>query len=189
MTRDPIQRLLDEHVRLMAAFEPLRTQVIALARGGDAALPVALPVLREANRIMNTELLAHARREDDVFFAAVEAHFGDDFGPTRVMRQEHRDIHGNVVTLRETLHELNQVEHPAIVAGMGRLDAQLAGGAPAATLRATAAELLERLDAHFAKEEQVLFPIARDVLSAEALAEVARKMDDLDAAPHPGAGA
>ena len=182
MTQDPIRRLLHEHADLMSRFEPLRATVIALARDGEAALPAALPALREASRVLNTELLAHARREDDVFFVAIEEHFGEDFGPTRVMRQEHRDIHGNVDTLRRTLHELNEVEHPAIVAGTARLQSQLDAGAPAHVLCETGAELLERLDAHFGKEEQVLFPMARQALPAQVLADVARRMDELDAA-------
>ena len=182
MTGDPIQRLLEEHVALMAKFEKLRHAVHLLGERGEAALAEALPLLREAGDVMNTELVAHARREDDVLFEAVEEVFGKDWGPTTVMRQEHRDIHGSITLFRDTLHELNQVEHPAIHAGIARLHDQLERGAPAATLRATGAELLAMLDAHFGKEEEILFPIARAELSAEQLRDVARRMDDLDAA-------
>ena len=180
MTQDPIQRLLNEHAELMSKFEPLRLAVRALAQQGAAALPSALPALREVSRVMNTELLAHARREDDALFVAVEEALGEEFGPTAVMRQEHREIHGNVDLFRETLRELNDVEHPAIVAGAARLQSQLEGGASAKALRATGSELLEQLDAHFGKEEQILFPIARQELSAQALRQVAQRMDELD---------
>lgn len=182
MTGDPIQRLLEEHVALMAKFEKLRHAVHLLGERGEAALAEALPLLREAGDVMNTELVAHARREDDVLFEAVEEVFGKDWGPTTVMRQEHRDIHDSITLFRDTLHELNQVEHPAIHAGIARLHDQLERGAPAATLRATGAELLAMLDAHFGKEEEILFPIARAELSAEQLRDVARRMDELDAA-------
>ena len=182
MTGDPIQRLLDEHVTLMAKFEKLRTAVHVLGERGEAALPEALPLMREAGDVMNNELIAHARREDDVLFEAVEEVFGKEWGPTVVMRQEHRDIHGSITLFRDTLHELNQVEHPAIHAGIAKLHDQLEAGAPAATLRATGAELLAMLDAHFGKEEEILFPIARAELSAEQLRDVARRMDELDAA-------
>jgi iron-sulfur cluster repair protein YtfE (RIC family) len=178
---DPIQRLLDEHVALMSKFETLRFAVHRLGERGDDALPEVLPMLREAGDVMNTELIAHARREDDVLFEAVEEVFGKDWGPTSVMRQEHRDIHGNVDLFRDTLHELNEVEHPAIKSGIAKLHLQIEGGASAATLRATGAELLAMLDAHFGKEEEILFPIARAELGPEKLREVARKMDELDA--------
>jgi len=182
MTGDPIQRLLDEHEDLMSRFEPLRDAVQRLGEQGSAALADVLPALREASRVMTTDLLAHARREDEVLFEAVEAALGGAFGPTAVMREEHREIHGNVDVFRETLRELNEVEHPAISSAATRLGAQLASGAPADALRATGAELLAMLDAHFGKEEDILFPIARAQLSREQLAEVARRMDALDAA-------
>ncbi len=181
MTTDPIQRLLDEHAELMSRFEPLRHAVQRLGEQGEPALAEVLPELREASRVMSSDLLAHARREDEVLFTAVEQAFGGAFGPTMVMRQEHRDIHGNVDLFRATLHELNDVEHPAITRGAAKLEAQLGAGAPAQALRETGAELLAMLDAHFGKEEDILFPIARQALSREALHEVARRMDALDA--------
>jgi regulator of cell morphogenesis and NO signaling len=181
MTKDPIQRLLDEHADLMSRFEPLRQAVHLLGEGGDAALPVVLPALREASRVMQSDLLAHAHREDEVLFGAVEEVFGREFGPIVVMRQEHREIHGNADLFRNTLHELHEVEHPAIESGAARLKTQLEAGAGADTLRATGADLLAMLDAHFGKEEDILFPLARQALSADALRDVARRMDELDA--------
>ena len=183
MTTDPIQRLLDEHAVLMSKFERLRHAVHVLGERGETAVPDLLPVLREAGDVMNTELLAHARREDDVLFEAVEEVFGKDWGPTTVMRAEHREIHGNVDLFRDTLHDLNQVEHPAIRAGIARLHDQVESGAGAEALRATGAELLAMLDAHFGKEEEILFPIARNALPPETLREVARRMDELDRSP------
>ncbi len=181
MTTDPIQRLLDEHEELMSRFEPLRRAVHLLGERGEAALPELLPALREAGDVMSSDLVAHAQREDDVLFEAVEAVFGSDWGPTSVMRAEHREIHENVGLFRDTLHDLNRVEHPAIRAGIERLHAQVESGAGADALRATGAELLAMLDAHFGKEEQILFPIARQALPPETLREVARRMDELDA--------
>ncbi|MCC6651869.1 MAG: hemerythrin domain-containing protein [Candidatus Eisenbacteria bacterium] len=180
MTTDPIQRLLDEHVELMSKFEPLRTAVHLLGEGGEGAMPRVLPLLREANRVMTTELLAHAEREDDVLFEAVEEELGKEFGPTVVMREEHRDIHGSVTLFRDTLHELNQVEHPAIHSSIGELQRLTESGAPAEVLRRTGANLIAMLDSHFGKEEEILFPIAREVLSRQVLAEVGRRMDELD---------
>lgn len=180
MTQDPIRRLLDEHADLMSRFEPLRRAVHLLGERGDAALPEVMPALREASRVMQGDLLAHAHREDDVLFEAVEELFGREFGPTVVMRQEHRDIHGSANLFRDTLHELHKVEHPAIESGVARLQAQLDAGAGAQALRATGSELLAMLDAHFGKEEDILFPIARQSLPAEVLRDVARRMDELD---------
>ncbi len=180
MTRDPIQRLLDEHVALMSRFEPLRAAVHRLGEGGEEALPAVLPALREASRVMQGDLLAHAHREDAVLFEAVEEALGGEFAPIQVMRQEHREIHGNADLFRDTLRELQEVEHPAIESGVARLQSQLDSGAGAQALRATGAELLAMLDAHFGKEEDILFPIARQELSAAVMRDLARRMDELD---------
>jgi len=181
MTKDPIQRLLDEHVSLLARFQPLRNAVRELEAGGPAAVPAVLPVLGEVSSVMSTDLIAHARREDDAFFPAVERAMGADFGPTRVMRMEHAEIHDGTELFRTTLKELQEVDHPAIVEGGERLRGLSDRGGDAAQIREVCRELLERIDAHFAKEEQILFPMSRSILGPGDLEEVARLMDAMDA--------
>lgn len=176
---DPIQRLLDEHKTIMRQVADLRGAVKALGERGDAALAELRPALQGTVRMIETELLAHARREDDALFPAVERAL-DVAEMTGQMRQEHRDIHAEADRFRATLRELNEVEHPAIVAGQARLDALAAtGGADA--LRESAAELIRMLDDHFHKEEEVLFPMARGVLEDAELQKIARAMEELDA--------
>ena len=181
--RDPIERLLEEHRVILGKFEDLRRAVAELGRRGDEALPDVKHALEALSEMMNGELLAHARREDEALFPALEAAFGGVGGPTEVMREEHRAIHGQAERFRRTLHELNEVEHPAIVAAGARLRTLTAASGSAADLRAIGATILELVDLHFGKEEDILFPMARDVLSPEALRAVARKMEALDAAP------
>lgn len=181
MTQDPIERLLREHVELMAALAPFRRAVESLADGGPEALEQARPILRAGAGLLTTELIAHARREDDVFFPAVEAALGAGFGPTRVMRQEHVMIRDGAEAFHATLHELHEVEHPAIVEGGERLRDLVDGAGDAGAFHRIGTELLQRIDDHFAKEEQILFPMSRSVLDAEDLAAVARLMDALDA--------
>jgi iron-sulfur cluster repair protein YtfE (RIC family) len=180
--RDPIDRLLEEHRAIMAEVENLRRAVAELGRRGDAALPEVKPALDALVAMMSAELVAHARREDEALFPALEAVFGAYGGPTRVMREEHRAIHGQAERFRKTLHELNEVEHPAIVAAGTRLRTLTAARGSAADLRAIGGTIVELLDLHFGKEEDILFPMAREVLSAEAMRAVARKMEELDAA-------
>lgn len=180
--RDPIELLLDDHREIMAQVEPLRRAVSDLDARGEAAVAGALPALQAVGHMMATRLLRHAQKEDEALFPALEAVFGSGGGPTVVMRQEHRDIHARAERFRETLRELEEVEHPAIVEGGASLRRLATGGASAADLRATSMEVIRLLDAHFAKEEDILFPMARQVLSDEALAEVARKMEAIEAA-------
>ena len=178
--RDPIERLLEEHRAIMARVEDLRRAVAALNHRGEAALPEVRAALEAVSEMMSTELIAHARREDEALFPALEAVFGPAGGPTFVMREEHRAIHGQADRFRKTLHELNEVEHPAIVAAGARLRTLTAERGSASDLRVIGATILELLDLHFGKEEDILFPMAREVLSPEAMRGVARRMEDLD---------
>lgn len=181
MTQDPIQRLLNEHAELMSKLGPFRRAVHELSTGGPEQLTRALPALREGVRILTTELIAHAHREDAVFFPAVEAASGGAFGPTTVMRREHVSIHAGADQFHSTLHELQQVQHPAIVEGGEKLRDLVEGNAEAARLHEIGATLLALIDDHFAKEEQILFPMSRNILDAESLRAVALGMEELGA--------
>lgn len=181
MLKDPIERLLAEHAELQRRFAPLRAAVRDLGSGGPQALEAALPALREVSRVMSTELIAHARREDEIFFPAVERVLGEGNGPTAVMREEHADIHRGADRFRDTLRELHEVDHPAIVAGGERLRSLIERGGNAGKLRALCSDLLDQIDRHFEKEEQVLFPMSRELLGARALEDVAREMESSDA--------
>jgi hemerythrin-like domain-containing protein len=183
--RDPIDQLLEEHRDIMTEVEVLRRAVARLRDDGDAALPTTLPALRSVGRMMATRLLRHARKEDEVLFPALERAFGTIDGPTAVMRQEHRAIHDRARLFRATLRELNEVEHPAIVAGGGMLRALTDGGGDAAALVETGEEIVSLLDLHFGKEEDILFPMARGVLSDREMEEVGRRMEAIEAAGTP----
>lgn len=174
---DPIEYLLNEHRAIMAQIADLRKAVADLAVRGDAALPDVIPVLNRIGQLMETTLALHAKKEDDVLFPALEAVIGAEGGPTSIMREEHKEIHGQGELLRQTLHELHEVEHPQIEAGKEKLKALAATGGSAESIRANAEEIIRLLDMHFAKEEQILFPMAENVLDHEVMDEVLRQME------------
>ena len=173
---NPIEHLLYEHIEIMDQMTDLRAAAHDLSLRGEAALPETLPMLRHIGHMMETQLALHARKEDEALFPAIEAALGDD-SPTIPMRQEHKDIHAQGELMRQTLRELNEVQHPAIEAGGARLKSLAASGGSAESLRATAEEIMALLDAHFSKEEQMLFPMAENLLSEEALEEVGNKIE------------
>jgi hemerythrin-like domain-containing protein len=88
-------------------------------------------------------LVAHAHLEDDLLFVALERPLGPNGGPLAVMREEHAEVEG-------TLERLTQVD-----------DVQEAD--------ALAARLATIAHEHFEKEEQVLFPMAVELLGEEEL--------------------
>jgi len=182
---DPIDQLLQEHRDIMAEVDVLRRAVEDLHARGDAALPASLPALRSVGRMMATRLLRHARKEDEALFPALERVFGTSDGPTAVMRQEHRAIHDRAGLFRETLRELNEVEHPAIVAGGATLRMLAERGGNATALVETGMEIVSLLDLHFGKEEDILFPMARAMLSDDEMREVGRRMEAIEAVVSP----
>lgn len=180
MQRDPVQHLLDEHKEILAEFARLESAVQALEEQGDAALARSLPVFQQVGQMMAGRLERHARKEDEVLFPAVEAILGGG-SPTGVMRDEHQEIHAQSALFRETLRQLNEVEHPKIEAGGDRLRQLGREGGDPEQLIVTAREILDLVAIHFEKEEQVLFPMVHNLLSTDEQASVARKIEAINA--------
>ena len=176
---DPVQHLLAEHGEILAQFAELETAVTQLQVNGEAALPQTLPVFQQVGQMMATQLDRHRRKEDEVLFPAMEAVMGEG-GPTVVMRQEHRDIHAQGITFRETLHQLHELEHPQIEANGEQLRQLANNGGSAASLIATSHEILELVKIHFEKEEQILFPMVNQLLASQTLEDIATRMRIID---------
>jgi hemerythrin-like domain-containing protein len=176
---DAIAQLLNEHAPIMEQLAGLRAVVSDIARMGESALPGARPILERASRLIDVVLARHARKEEEALFPIMERVIGAA-GPTMVMRREHHDIHDQGEILRATLRELNEIEHPLLEASGGRLRHSLAEGASAATFQALAGRILDLVDTHFHKEEQVLFPMAQQLLIDSELEEVAAIMRAID---------
>lgn len=103
------------------------------------------------NRIapLSFSLEAHARLEDELLFAALEPHLGTQGGPLAVMRMEHNQIMG----LLERIQSAGD-----LVQG-----------------RALTSQMIDISYAHFQKEEQVLFRMARQFLGEETLSALGAK--------------
>lgn len=181
MPQDPIDRLLAEHTSLQLRLAPLRALIEHADSGAPLSPAHAARVFSDVSRVMSTELLAHARREDDVFFPAVEHVLGSVFGPTQVMRVEHAEIHRGIDRFRDTLRQIHEVEHPAIEATGDALGDALSRGADPRTLLETGRGLLALVDSHFEKEELILFPMSRQLLGVDARRELAEAMEAADA--------
>lgn len=175
---NPVDHLLEEHAQFRRQMADLSRALAGLESGGEAAWSAALPVFREFGEMMAGALARHAAKEDDLLFPALEEAFGAQFPPAEVMRGEHRQIHAQGALLRATLTELAEQDHPAIVA-RGEALRRLAGGdgRDREAIRTTAAEVLELMESHFTKEEQILFPMAVQLLDEAGLAAVAARME------------
>lgn len=90
---------------------------------------------------------AHAAAEDDLLFPAIEAAMGGG-GPVAVMRAEHREID-------DILDDIRAADDAGLFGPVG--------------------ELTDLLEAHFAKEEAVLFHLAQQFIDAAALDDMGRR--------------
>lgn len=124
---------------LLAEHAIIYTQVDRIA---EAAFPTA-EEMRAAASILAAGLASHAQIEDDLLFVPLEERIGGEMGPLAVMRLEHEEIEG-------VLERLQEVEGPTEGRSIATRLAQLARD-------------------HFAKEEQVLFPMAEGVLDPAEL--------------------
>jgi regulator of cell morphogenesis and NO signaling len=113
-----------------------------LAHCESSAPQWELADLMLAGRAVEAALLSHAEVEDDLLFRAVEAKMPPG-GPAEVMRAEHEEIDATLAALR-------------------------VAGDEAAARRAVLQVVALARD-HFVKEEQVLFPIAEELLPREEL--------------------
>jgi iron-sulfur cluster repair protein YtfE (RIC family) len=132
-----------DHDRLDALF----TEFQSLKRKDPAAA-------KEKFKGFLKGLTRHIVWEEDVLFPLFEQRTGmGDFGPTAVMRQEHRQIKGHL----DAIHDKVRVADP----------------------NSDAAEkaLLEVLGAHNMKEENVLYPAIDTGLGQAGLDSVQKAMD------------
>ena len=92
--------------------------------------------------LIQSAISTHAQLEDELLFSAMDHHLGQG-GPVAVMRMEHEEIEGTL----NAIPEIQDVE---------TICSRLLGAIQVARQ-------------HFMKEEQVLFPLADQVLGSEQL--------------------
>jgi hemerythrin-like domain-containing protein len=126
---------------------------------------VTLNIIQAQGAMLAAALVPHAQIENEILFPALEAEIGEH-GPTRVMREEHALIEGMLAQM-QTVRELTQA-HDDIE---GKL-AQLPNVTRVDEARTLVYDLLYAAREHFAKEENVLFPMAEQLLSERALDEL-----------------
>ncbi|MDP3773604.1 MAG: hemerythrin domain-containing protein [Gemmatimonadales bacterium] len=143
---DPLSRFEAEHEEALDALARLETAALGLQRGEPAGPHLA--GAHAVHSILTTAVKAHNEAEERALFPLLGGE-----APTAVFVEEH-------TTLRDLEHQLEL----ALAAGdVGRV--------------ATAALLIvDLLRAHIARENEVLFPMARELLGAAGLAEAARRL-------------
>jgi len=148
VTGDPLVRFQAEHHEALIVLGRLEAAALSLRRGGDVAPYLAATL--EAHAFLSTAVRAHNDNEERALFPLL----GDD-APTALFVEEHRRLRG--------------------------LEGELARAARTGNAPETAdvaLEMVELLRAHITREDEVLFPMARERLGPSGLAQVAAALDD-----------
>jgi hemerythrin-like domain-containing protein len=144
---DPLRRLESEHADALAELQRLEGAALAMQRGEPAAPHFG--TVRAVHSVLTSAVKAHNESEERALFPLL----GDE-APTVVFVEEHT-----------TLRNLER-----------RLEQALAAG-DAGRIATAALAVVDLLRAHITRENEVLFPMARELLGAAGLAEVARRLD------------
>jgi hemerythrin-like domain-containing protein len=145
---DLLVRFTMEHEQALAALDRLERAAVALDHG-DPAEP-HLRTVREVCETLTTTVRQHNENEERALFPLL----CEDM-PCEPFRQEH-----------QALRELEQ-----------RLHAALEGPTPERDIPTVAHALVDLLRAHIQREDEVLFPMARELLGVEGLARAAGMLD------------
>lgn len=112
-------------------------------------IPQSLDVIRGKAELLDSALSSHACIEDQLLFQALEPRMGP-MGPLVVMRQEHDQIEKGLARIIREIQEVDQAKSLLI-------------------------EVVQIALQHFAKEEQVLFPLAQQILDPQVLTELTER--------------
>jgi iron-sulfur cluster repair protein YtfE (RIC family) len=113
----------------------------------EQSIPAAdtLSQVKSQGAMLAAALAGHANLEEELLFKTLETNIGS-IGPLTVMRMEHDQIEGGLERLPSVLN-LEQARELLL-------------------------QIVEVARGHFAKEEQVLYPMASQALSAETLIDL-----------------
>jgi len=116
----------------------------------DSNPPYALAIVRKVLAFLKKDVSTHFRVEEEALFPVLGRIIGFD-GPISVMLSEHKHLLGGISSLESAL-----VDQPTDRKRVATI----------------CNDIVEALTAHSAKEDEVLFPLARQVLNQEQLSEI-----------------
>jgi len=162
---DPIAVLMEEHQAFLRRLGDVRADLQRLSEGGRGRTGVSASMATFADFLAKDVDGFHGRKEEEGLFPVLTRHIGSEGGPVGVMLEEHEVLR----------------QHQKIIAGnVPKLGADL-GAVEAWTAVSTATDAVDRLlSFHIEKEDQVLFPMARAVLTPAEMSEVAQICQEIE---------
>lgn len=160
---DPIETLMKEHREYEAKLGELRAH---LAPGPDAETSrFRARKVAEFGGFFEREVEGiHGKKEETALFPALSRYLPAP-GPVEVMVMDHREMRASEETMRKSA---TQIESDP---GAGEVRAEMLS---------SASNLVSLLLHHIQKEDNILFPTARNVLLPKEMEEVARACQEIE---------
>lgn len=163
-SNDPIEVLLQEHEEGLAHLERLKNATEFIRTKGFSF--EAFMQVGKALRFIGIEIQQHNEKEEKYLFPLLDRHVRD---PQTMLRKDHRELWR---AYRRLLESVEDVEEGRIHATTVRelIDASRA--------------LIELLTSHFGKENEVLFPMTRSVLTPAEYEQLRKNVIEASVAIH-----
>lgn len=145
----PLRELLNEHPPLREQMEQFRSSAMSIKqKETETYIKDELEVLYHQMRRFKVEIDLHSMKEEDGLFEMMVTHIGRQGGPIAVMEEEHRIAKQHIASYFDKYcsNDSHANEQARILA-----DHVLV--------------VYQTLTDHFMKEEQILFPMAEQMLS------------------------
>jgi quercetin dioxygenase-like cupin family protein len=183
-TPNPIAILLDEHEAALALFAELDGALASLEESGPEIQERTLRLAVRALDFLKTGLEAHIRKEEEPLFPRLKAALPADDRLVDEMAAEHDQIRLKRAQVRDVLDEMLsgddhaafREQRAAFGAAVEVVERPVKNIETARALRRSWRAAYETLRVHFQNEEEIAFPLAQELLSAEALAAAGREM-------------
>lgn len=153
---DPIAQFMQEHDEMLVHLSSLNKSTASLVQHGFSV--DAFNKVTAALHFIQDEVGVHNKREEEALFPVLERYIE---GPTRLMREDHKNLKREYLKLRRAATKLSKKKESKIAAQ---------------ELEATAKNIVQRLVNHIHKENHILFPLVQKFMTKDALREVARRM-------------
>jgi len=153
---DPIAQLMQEHDEALLKLSSLRKASQSIADRGFTE--EAFKDVLSALEFIEEEVSVHNKSEEEALFPVLERYVE---GPTKLMRQEHKEMKKEFRKLRRVVTKVGKN------LGDRNVDRELQN---------TSKSIIQRFVNHIHKENHILFPLVQKFLTKDALREVARRM-------------
>ncbi len=156
----PVHTLMQEHKLILGFIDKLREAAGKLGSAEDYKSAAGdIEILEEmAGHLVDAD--SHHKREEDILFPAVAR--SGIIEPIEIMKQEHEELKAEKRHLIRVLQEKNSMPYPQFVQ----------------KVKALVKFIVKELPDHICKEDNILYPIAVQLVPEEEWAQIKEKCDE-----------